>query len=69
MLLSALRSECAAFYILKEINSDVKIIISSGFTKDENLIDLQNAGLAGFINKPYQISSLSSIIADLLEKD
>ncbi len=58
-----------AFYGLKEINKEVKIIISSDFTKDENLVELNKNGLAGFIHKPYQLSSLSLSIAKVLKKE
>ena len=52
------------FYKIKEIDSLCRVIIASGFTKDENLVDLKKAGLLGFIHKPYKISELSKIIAN-----
>ncbi|MGL1891603.1 MAG: response regulator [Spirochaetaceae bacterium] len=54
-----------AFFKIKKIDKDCKIIISSGFTKDDNIKEMKDAGLSGFIQKPYQISELSQLLADL----
>ncbi len=47
------------FHLLKEINSDVKVLLSSGFTRHENIASIMQKGAAGFINKPYSIEELS----------
>lgn len=57
-----------AFFKMKEIDPAVKIIIASGFTKDESLFELQEAGLSGFIRKPFRDFELSRLIADILSK-
>jgi len=49
-----------AFFKMKEIDNNCKIIITSGFTKDENIGNLRNNGLAGFIQKPFNIFDLSN---------
>ncbi len=56
-----------AFYKMKEIDSKCKVIISSGFTKDENLGELKKAGLSGFIQKPFRDYELSQLIAEILK--
>ncbi len=56
-----------AFYKMKEINRDCKIIITSGFTKDESLSELREDGLAGFIQKPFNIYELGRILKTVLE--
>ena len=55
-----------AFFELKEINKDCKIIISSGFTKDNTMEDMKKAGLIGFIQKPYRDYELSKIVSNAL---
>ncbi len=55
-----------AFHKLREINPQCKVIIASGFTKDENISDLKKIGLAGFIKKPFKIEELSRILNDVL---
>ncbi|MBN2658158.1 MAG: response regulator [Spirochaetales bacterium] len=58
-----------AFMVMKDINRDCPVIISSGFTKDENLKELKDAGLAGFIQKPFRIYDLSQLISEVLNHD
>ena len=55
------------FYKLKEIDEDCKVIIASGYIKDEKLYELREAGLAGFIKKPYDSYELSQMIANVIE--
>ncbi|MDA3811485.1 MAG: response regulator [Spirochaetaceae bacterium] len=57
-----------AFNKLREIDKNCKVIISSGFTKDENLDELKKSGLAGFIQKPFRDYELSKLIAKVLNK-
>lgn len=56
-----------AFYKMKEINENCKVIISSGFTRDENIEELIKNGMAGFINKPYTISDISTLLNDVFK--
>lgn len=55
-----------AFLKMKEIDKSCKIIISSGFSKNESLIELRKAGLAGFIHKPFLDFELSHLLAEIL---
>ena len=55
-----------AFYELKKINKNCKVIISSGFTKNESLEDLQKNGLVGFIHKPFRNYDLGLLIHNSL---
>ena len=54
-----------AFYELKKIDKNCKVIISSGFTKDENLNQLKKDGLSGFIQKPFNNFELSQLLNNL----
>ena len=56
------------FHKLKEIRSDIKIVISSGFTNNEDLTELRQCGLAGDIQKPYSAASLSQLLAKVLSR-
>ena len=51
-----------AFYAMKEIDPDCAVFISSGFTKNEKLDDLEKNGLRGFIHKPFSINELNKLI-------
>ncbi len=57
--------EC--FYQLKQILPEVKVIISSGFTREEDIGKLQEQGLAGFIRKPFHSAALSQLLGKLLQ--
>ena len=55
-----------AFIKMCEIDKNCKVLISSGFSKDENLEELKKLGLAGFIRKPYRDYQLSQLVAEIL---
>ena len=52
--------EC--FNALRELDPEARVIISSGFTRDEDLSALKESGLKGFIKKPYRTAPLSQIV-------
>jgi len=54
------------FFKLKEINENCKILLSSGFTKEEEINDLKENGLSGFIRKPFRVSELSKLLEKVL---
>lgn len=58
--------EC--FAELKRIDPSVKVIVSSGFAVDENLNEMRNGGLSGFIRKPFQTADLSRVVAEVLTR-
>jgi signal transduction histidine kinase len=47
---------------LREIDPDVKIILSSGYTEDEVIKKIGDAHVSGFIHKPYRMTSLLSMV-------
>lgn len=51
-----------AFYAIKEIDPDATIFITSGYTKEENLDELEKHGLSGFIHKPFKLNELIKLI-------
>jgi two-component system cell cycle sensor histidine kinase/response regulator CckA len=59
-------SDC--FKALQEIDHNVRVILSSGFSREENVGEMKNNGLAGFIRKPYRSADLSQIVFDTLKQ-
>jgi len=56
------------FLKLKEMNPDVKIIISSGYGEHEKIRDLKASGLKDVIIKPYRISEFSKLLRTVLDR-
>jgi two-component system, cell cycle sensor histidine kinase and response regulator CckA len=46
------------FRELRQLNPNVKVIMSSGFSEQEVTQKFLGRGLAGFIQKPYRLSVL-----------
>jgi CheY-like chemotaxis protein len=51
---------------LKEINPEVKVLLSSGDSLNGEAQKVMEAGARGFIQKPYHIADLSRQIAEIL---
>lgn len=58
-----------AFCKLRELKSDIPIIVSSGFAKEEDLNELKKQKVNGFLNKPFRKIDLAETIANILNKD
>lgn len=56
--------EC--FEKLKEINPKVKVILTSGFSKEGDLQQMLDNGLSGFIHKPYGLIELSHMLRKVM---
>ena len=54
---------------LKEINPDIKGLLSSGYSIDGQATDILKRGCDGFIQKPFNISALSKKIREVLDKE
>ena len=54
------------FFELKEINDDVKVLIASGYAKDQQIREMMKHGCGGFIQKPFGINALSEKIMNVL---
>jgi CheY-like chemotaxis protein len=55
-----------AFFQLKKINANVKVLIASGYAKDQQIKEMMEKGCSGFIQKPFSIKSLSQKIKNVL---
>jgi len=56
-----------AFSQLKNFHKDIKVILSSGFTKEDALSEFSDSGLVDFIQKPYSPEKLISTIRKALK--
>ena len=54
------------FRALQEIDPAVKVVVSSGFTRDDSLEEMRARGLAGVISKPYRLAALSQALRQAL---
>ncbi len=57
-----------AFTEIMGMDRNCKIILSSGYTKDENIDEMKKHGLSGYIRKPFQSYELSQLLFDILNK-
>ena len=54
------------FYRLKEIDPNIKVLLYSAHSMDEDVHLLLERGALGFVQKPYRIAALSQKIAEML---
>ncbi|MEE4254313.1 MAG: response regulator [Desulfuromusa sp.] len=54
------------FFALKKLHPEARIILSSGFVREEDLEDMKRSGLKGYINKPYLSDALSQSVYNAL---
>lgn len=53
---------------LKELQSDVRVILSSGYGQEGEVQEIMNEGVRNFIQKPYRLGDLSDVVAQALEE-
>ena len=54
------------FFQLKKINANVKVLIASGYAKDQQIREMMEQGCSGFIQKPFSLNVLSQKIINAL---
>ena len=57
------------FEKLKEIDSNVRVLLSSGYSLNSQASEIMAKGCASFIQKPFYIKELSQKIAEILKED
>ncbi len=57
-----------AYDRMKEINPDIKVLLSSGFSIDGEASEILERGCNGFIQKPFNMMELSGKIGEILDK-
>jgi len=55
------------FLRMKDINPEVKVIISSGYSPNGMVKDILDIGAKGFIQKPYQLNDLLLKVRNILD--
>lgn len=55
------------FEFLKQVNPNLKILLSSGYGRDGQVEEILERGCDGFIQKPFDINELSSKIRGILD--
>ena len=54
------------FFELRKLDPSIKIVLTSGFTRDDDLNDMRESGLNGFIRKPYGRAVMSQVINEIM---
>ncbi len=57
---------CEATKILRSIDPDVKVVVSSGYSNDPVMSDYKKYGFVDIVKKPYRAEALSSTIKNVL---
>jgi PAS domain S-box-containing protein len=60
------KSGVETFKELRSIEPDIKVLLSSGYSLDQQAQGVMTSGFSGFIQKPYTISRLSAKLDELL---
>jgi PAS domain S-box-containing protein len=58
--------EC--FEKIRQIKPSQKVILASGFSKEDDLQSMKAMGLSGFIHKPFSVHELSTLLQEVLNK-
>ncbi len=53
---------------MKEINPNIKVLLSSGYSITGQATEILERGCDGFIQKPFNIGQLSKKIREILDK-
>jgi CheY-like chemotaxis protein len=57
-----------AYDRMKEIDPDIRVLLSSGYSIDGEATEILERGCDGFIQKPFDIKALSHKVREILEK-
>ncbi|MCQ2397218.1 MAG: response regulator [Lentisphaeria bacterium] len=55
------------FFILKELDPNVKVLASSGYVSQEEIQDVMDSGAVGFMRKPYRMADLAKKIQEIFQ--
>ena len=58
-----------AYDLLREMNPNVKVLLSSGYSIDGEAAEILDRGCNGFIQKPFNLDDLSQKIREVLGAD
>ncbi len=54
---------------MKEINPDIKVLLSSGYSLNGQAAEILERGCNGFIQKPFNTTDFSKKIRAILDKE
>ena len=57
-----------AISLLKQIDPNVRAIVSSGYSKDPVLANFRNFGFCAVVAKPYDVAHLAAVIERVLSQ-
>ncbi|GAB4340943.1 MAG: hypothetical protein Kow0099_17260 [Candidatus Abyssubacteria bacterium] len=57
------------FLKMKEVNPRVKVLLSTGHSKDENAMKILDSGVMAFLQKPYELHALLSKVRAVLDSE
>ncbi|MFZ1982770.1 MAG: response regulator [Desulfatitalea sp.] len=55
------------FHLLQEMNPDIRVLLSSGYSLSDEASSILDRGCGGFIQKPYNINELSNKVREVLQ--
>jgi len=55
------------FKLVKKIDSDIRVILVSGYYNEEDVMEMKSLGLNGILQKPVNQEKLSTLIEDILK--
>ncbi|MBN2684138.1 MAG: response regulator, partial [Pontiellaceae bacterium] len=58
-----------SFIQMQKINPEVRVLFSSGFTREQSIEDLLKRGARGFIQKPYRRAEFSQKISSAMQPE
>ena len=56
------------FYKIKEMDTNAKVLLSSGYVSEEEVNDLLEQGAKGFLPKPHRIAVMASAVRKILDE-
>ena len=56
------------YEVLQSINPSIKVLLSSGYSADQQAGELLSRGCKGFIQKPFNMQALADKIQEVLSK-
>ena len=57
------------FLKMRAENPDVKVLLSTGYSRDGKAQEIIDSGIRGFIQKPYKVETLLSKVRSLLDSN
>jgi CheY-like chemotaxis protein len=55
----------ATYLALREVEPEVRVVLMSGFTLNEDIQEILDLGVRAFLSKPYTLEALASLLATL----